>query len=74
MKFKRRLHRYLLVYLYNKGGKMFIGNCYFSSKSKSRPMTEQDITHLKDRIYEECGYDQDDLFVLNIMYLGKEQG
>ena len=73
MNFKRRLHRYLLVYLYNKGGKMFIGNCYFSSKSKSRLITEQGIAHLKDRIYEGYGYDQDDLSVLNIMYLGKEQ-
>jgi len=73
MNFKRCLHRYLLVYLYSKDGKKAIGNCYFSSKSKSRLITEQGIAHLKDCMYEEYGYDQDDLFVLNIMYLGKER-
>ena len=66
--FERRLHHYIVVYLHNRGSKISVLNREISTKRKVDISLMNEIKRL---VCEKDGFKQDDLVLLNFIYLGK---
>ena len=66
--FRRRLHQYIAVFFHNRGSSISVLNCEISTKRKIDISLMDEI---KRRVCEKDGFKQDDLALLNLIYLGK---
>lgn len=66
--FRRRRHQYIAVFLHNRGSEISVLNREISTKRKVDISLMDEI---KRRVCEKDGFKQDDLVLLNLIYLGK---
>ena len=66
--FRRRLHQYIAVFFHNRGSSISVLNCEISTKRKIDISLMDEI---KRQVCEKDGFKQDDLALLNLIYLGK---
>ena len=66
--FRRRRHQYIAVFLHNGGFKISVLNHEISTKRKVDISLMNEIKRL---VCEKDGFKQDDLALLNLIYLGK---
>ena len=66
--FRRRRHQYIAVFLRNRGSEISVLNREISTKRKVDLSLMDEI---KRQVCEKDGFKQDDLVLLNLIYLGK---
>ena len=66
--FRRRRHQYIAVFLHNSGSEISVLNREISTKRKVDLSLMDEI---KRQVCEKDGFKQDDLVLLNLIYLGK---
>lgn len=66
--FRRRWHQYIAVFFHNRGSSISVLNREISTKRKIDISLMDEI---KRQVCEKDGFKQDDLALLNLIYLGK---
>ena len=66
--FRRRWHQYIAVFLHNRGSEISVLNREISTKRK---VDISLVDEIKRRVCEKDGFKQNNLALLNLIYLGK---